>query len=381
LQPVRTEDALEAWQVDSEKMASGRRMGANLPDARNRTELIARLKKERTRKKLACGWNASLRTRVWRGGGRSFQALPPSPKSGAQTMDRRGFLNLAAVGGGAVFASGLAGCASRAAGMAGDDTDFYFVQLSDTHWGYNGPANPDAGVTLRKAVATVNTLSTPPEFIVFTGDLTHTTDDPVERRRRLAEFKTIVADLQVRNVHFMAGEHDASLDRGAAYKEIFGETHYSFDYKGVHFIAIDNVSDPGAKIGDEQMAWLAADLKQLDKKAPIVVLTHRPLFDLAPKWDWATRDGAQAIELLMPYENVTVFYGHIHQEHHQMTGHIAHHSAQSLIFALPAPASQPNRTPLPWDPALPYKGLGFREVVAEVGGKNYKIQEMPVARA
>jgi hypothetical protein len=181
-------------------------------------------------------------------------------------MQRRDFLALTALGGGAVFASGLAGCASRADGI--NQTDFYFVQLSDTHWGYQGPANPDAAITLRKAVATVNALETPPEFIVFTGDLTHTTDDPAERRRRLAEFKSIVADLKVKTVRFMPGEHDASLDRGAAYKEFFGETSYTFDHKGVHFIAIDNVSDPGAKIGDEQLAWLRADLAKLDKTSP-----------------------------------------------------------------------------------------------------------------
>ena len=296
-------------------------------------------------------------------------------------MRRRDFLNLTAIGGGAVFASGLAGCATQLDYAAGDTKDFYFVQLSDIHWGYKGPANPDAAVTLHKAVATVNALATPPDFIVFTGDLTHTTDDPDERRRRLAEFKSIVSGLRVRNVRFMAGEHDASLDQGTAFKEFFGETYYSFDHKGVHFIAIDNVSDLGANIGDAQLAWLAADLKRLDKKAPIVVLTHRPLFDLAPKWDWATRDGAKAVALLMPYENVTVFYGHIHQEHHHMTGHIAHHSAKSLIFALPAPGSQPNRTPLAWDPAAPYKGLGFREIEAEDVGKAYKLQELPVVRA
>jgi hypothetical protein len=296
-------------------------------------------------------------------------------------MQRRDFLTLTALGGGAVFASGLAGCAARADTMATAYTDFYFVQLSDTHWGYQGPANPDAAVTLRKAVATVNALEKPPEFVVFTGDLTHTTDDPAERRRRLAEFKAIVADLKVKPVRFMPGEHDASLDRGAAFKEFFGDTFYTFDHKGVHFIAIDNVSDPGAKIGDEQLAWLRTDLAKLDKKAPIVVLTHRPLFDLAPKWDWATRDGAHAIELLMPHENVTVFYGHIHQEHHHMTGHIAHHSAKSLIFPLPAPGSQDKRTPLPWDASLPYKGLGFREIEAEHAGTSFDVTEYPVVRA
>jgi hypothetical protein len=169
----------------------------------------------------------------------------------------------------------------------------------------------------------------------------------------------------------------SASDRGAAYKEFFGETFYTFDHKGVHFIAIDNVSDSGAKIGDEQLAWLRADLATRDKKAPIVVLTHRPLFDLAPKWDWATRDGAQAVEMLMPFANVTVFYGHIHQEHHHMTGHIAHHSAKSLIFPLPAPGSQPNRTPLPWDASSPYKGLGFREVEAEGVGTRLQGHRIP----
>jgi Calcineurin-like phosphoesterase len=296
-------------------------------------------------------------------------------------MDRRDFLGLAAVGGGAVFASGLAGCASRAGVIGGAANDFYFVQLSDTHWGYQGPANPEAAVTLRRAVAAVNALPTPPEFIVFTGDLTHTTDDPAERRRRLADFKSIVSDLRVKSVRFMPGEHDAALDGGAAFKEFFGDTFYTFDHKGVHFIAIDNVSDRGAKIGDEQLAWLGADLSNRDRRAPIVVLTHRPLFDLAPAWDWATRDGAQAMALLMPFENVTVFYGHIHQEHHHRTAHIAHHSAKSLIFPLPAPGSQPNRTPLPWDAGAPYKGLGFREIEAEDVGKAYKLTEFPVVRA
>jgi len=294
-------------------------------------------------------------------------------------FDRRQFLQLAGVGG-AVFASALAGCASATGAKAAVD-DFYFVQLSDTHWGFEGAPNPDAKLTLPKAVSAVNALAQPPDFVVFTGDLTHTTDDPQERHRRLAEFRDIAAQLKVKTVRFMPGEHDASLDNGAAYQEFFGATHYSFDHKGVHFIALDNVSDPAAKIGDEQLAWLAADLAQQPKDARIVVLTHRPLFDLYPQWDWATRDGARAIELLMQHANVTVFYGHIHQEHHFMTGHIAHHSAKSLIFALPAPGSQPRRSPLAWDAAQPYRGLGFREIEAEAQTAGYQITELPVVKA
>jgi len=291
------------------------------------------------------------------------------------TIDRRAFLRLAGLGG-VAYASGLAGCA----GALTSNKDFYFVQLSDAHWGFEGPPNPDARGTLPKAVAAVNSLAPEPDFIVFTGDLTHTTDDPVERRRRLGEFKRVVGRLHVQEVHFMPGEHDASLDGGAAFQEFFGSTHYTFDHKGVHFIVLDNVSDPAGKIGDAQLTWLAADLGKTDANLPIVVFTHRPLFDLYPQWDWATRDGAAAIDLLMPHPNVTVFYGHIHQENHHMTGHIAHHAARSLIFPLPAPGSQPKRTPLPWDDAHPYKGLGFREVEAQQHGQAYLLQELPVGR-
>ena len=292
----------------------------------------------------------------------------------AQSIDRRDFLKLAGLGG-VVFASGLPGFT-----LAAGQDDFYFVQLSDSHWGFEGPPNPDAKGTLKKAVAAVNALEREPDFIMFTGDLTHTTDNPVERRKRLSEFKEIVKDLKVKTVRFMPGEHDASLDNGKAFQEFFGATHYTFDHKGVHFIVLDNVSDPRASIGDEQLGWLAADLKQQKSDAPIVVFTHRPLFDLYPQWDWATRDGAKAVDMLMPYKNVTVFYGHIHQEHHHMTGHIAHHAAKGLMFPLPEAGKAPTRTPLPWNPAEPYKGLGFREVDADTKGADNKLTEFPVVK-
>ena len=302
-------------------------------------------------------------------------------------FDRRDFMKLAGIGG-VVFASGLG------AGVFGGNRhnqtsrdrrtgaeEFYFVQLSDTHWGFDGPkVNPDAQGTLKKAVAAVNSLEEQPDFVVFTGDLTHTTDDPKVRRERMAGFREITGQLRARTVRFMAGEHDASLDRGEAYQEFFGELHYTFDHKGVHFIVLDNVSDPEAIIGEAQLNWLRADLSRLQRDAPIVVLTHRPLFDLYPQWDWATRDAAAVINALMPYQNVTVFYGHIHQEHHHLTGHIAHHAAKSLMFPLPAPGSAPKRLPIPWDQSAPYKGLGFRNVEADVRKARYEITELPVTK-
>jgi hypothetical protein len=292
-------------------------------------------------------------------------------------MDRREFLKLAGLAGVVLVGAGAAG---RAFGA--DAGDFYFVQLSDTHWGFEGPAqNPDSAGTLKKAIAAVNALKEPPDFVVFTGDLTHTTEDPKVRRQRMDEVRSIIGELKVRDIKFMPGEHDASLDHGKAFQEFFGATHYTFDHKGVHFIAVDNVSDPGASIGSDQLGWLAADIERQPKDARIVVLTHRPLFDLYPQWDWATADGSKAIEILQARDNVTVFYGHIHQEHHFKTGAIEHHAAKGLMFALPAPGSQLKRTPVAWDPAVPYKGLGFREVEAETQPVKYDINELPVVAA
>jgi 3',5'-cyclic AMP phosphodiesterase CpdA len=299
-------------------------------------------------------------------------------------FDRRQFLRLAGLGG-AVFVTGAGGVAHAADATGGTGAapagDFFFVQLSDTHWGFEGAPNPDAKGTLPKAIAAVNALDPQPDFVIFTGDLTHTTDDPRERRKRMSEVKAMVGELKAKTVRFIPGEHDASLDSGRAFIEQFGQTHYTFDHKGVHFIVLDNVSDPSAQLGPVQLDWLAADLRGQPDDARIVVFTHRPLFDLYPQWDWATRDGAKAIDLLMPHRDVTVFYGHIHQEHHHATGHIEHHSAKSLIFALPVAGSQPKRTPLPWDAAHPYQGLGFREVTAKRSPTAYAITELPVVKA
>jgi Icc-related predicted phosphoesterase len=300
-------------------------------------------------------------------------------------MDRRGFIKLAALGGGIVFASSLKldafGAISETRATAAANEDFYFVQLSDTHWGFEGPKiNPDAQGTLKKAIEAVNELEQQPDFIVFTGDLTHTTDDPKLRRERMKQFQEIVSGLKIKDVRFMAGEHDASLDRGEAYQELFGKLNYSFDHKGVHFVVLDNVSDPGAVVGESQINWMTSDLKLQKNDARIVVLTHRPLFDLYPQWDWATRDGSDVVNELTPYKNVTVFYGHIHQEHHHMTGHIAHHSAKSLMFPLPPPGSLPKKVPVPWDAAAPYKGLGFRELKTDVRNASFGITEFPVVK-
>jgi Calcineurin-like phosphoesterase len=302
----------------------------------------------------------------------------------SQHMNRRDLLALMGIGG-VVFASGLAACAADPAPgpqVVGPPPppppapadDFFFLQLSDTHWGFKGPPNPQADVTLEHAIATINAVDVQPDFIVFTGDLTHTTDDAAERKARLGRVKEIASTLKVKNVRFLPGEHDAAPDHGDAYREAFGDLHYSFDHKGVHFVALDNVSQAGAGIGDDQLTWLAGDVANVPPQTPLVVLAHRPLFDLYPEWDWSTKDGARALEILSKRDQVTVFYGHIHQELHQTTGKIAHHSARSLMFPLPAPGSVPKKAPLPWDASSPDHGLGWRSIAMR--GASTRITEV-----
>ena len=266
--------------------------------------------------------------------------------------------------------------------MGGGDSDFSFVQVSDLHWGYNNPkVNPESRNTLPRAIAAINAMENKPEFIVFTGDLTQTTDDRAVRRQRLREVKEMIGGLGNQKVYTFAGEHDAALDRGEAYLEVFGGTlNYTFDHKGVHFIVLDNCSDPAPVLGAKQLEWLKADLTRQKPDAPIVVLTHRPLFAMNPQWDWNTRDGAQAIDALMPFKNVTVFYGHVHHENHFNTGHITHHSAMSTMFPLSPVGTMPEKTQLPWTPSQPFKGLGLRAVQATASGAAQQAREIPFAK-
>lgn len=291
-----------------------------------------------------------------------------------KNYSRRDFLAMAGVGG-LVFASGLPGCASISASGA----DFSFVQLTDIHWGYGNPkVNPDTRGTLTKALAAVNGMEQKPDFVVFTGDLTQTTDDPKVRRQRLREFQDMSRSLNV-PVRYFAGEHDASLDRGEAYLEVFGgQLNYTFEHRGIHFIVLDNISDPAPILGAKQIAWLKDDLTRQRADQPIVVLTHRPLFAMSPQWDWATRDGQQAIDLLMPFKNVTVFYGHVHHEHHQNTGHIAHHASKAVMFPLSPVGTAETKTQLLWDAAQPYKGLGWRAVRATASGATQQMREQNI---
>jgi 3',5'-cyclic AMP phosphodiesterase CpdA len=193
---------------------------------------------------------------------------------------------------------GLAGVLSA---QGAQNDALFFIQVSDTHWGFNNPKiNPDFAGTLKKGIAEINALQGKPDFLIFTGDETHTTADGAVRRQRMAQFKDLITGLNVKTIKFIPGEHDAALDNAQAYREFFGDPHYAFDLKGVHFVVLDNVSTPDGSFGDDQLQWLAGVLKGYDKDSQVIVFAHRPLIDVYAKWDWRTKDGAQALALFKP---------------------------------------------------------------------------------
>jgi 3',5'-cyclic AMP phosphodiesterase CpdA len=295
----------------------------------------------------------------------------------SRSFDRRAFLKIAgaSLGFGALYrfapalADGGEGSAlslrlAKANGEA--PAPFLFAQLSDTHVGFSGPPNPTGTRAFERAAAILDGLPAKPDFVLFTGDLTHDSENQDERVRRMRRFLEIAHTIRVPSIRMVPGEHDAGIDAGALFKEMVGETTYAFDHKGVHFVALDNVSRAKPEVGPERLAWLQKDLARYAKSTPIVVFTHRPLFDLKPEWEWFTSDGDKVMSVLAPYENVTVLYGHIHRENEHVEGHTRHFAARSLVFAFPDPA-QPEKKPLPFDPAHPFQNLGLR--LLHEGGK------------
>jgi len=260
-------------------------------------------------------------------------------------------------------------------------TPFSFVQLSDAHVGFNGPPDPLGTRAFERAVDMINALPQRPDLVLFTGDLTHDTEDRNVHVQRMKQFQEISKRINVPLIKCVPGEHDAGLDGGALYREFFSESYYSFDYRGVHFIALDNVSRPKPEVGVEQLAWLKKDLTRFAKSAPIVVFTHRPLFDLRPDWEWFTSDGDDVMNVLSAYDNVTVLYGHIHRDDEHESGGVHHYGARSLIFGFPDPKGNPGpRKAMPFDKDHPFKNLGIRTVSfngkAEVGSKELSIQDI-----
>jgi Calcineurin-like phosphoesterase len=224
-----------------------------------------------------------------------------------------------------------------------------FVQISDTHIGFNKDANPDVNGTLTRTIELVNAMPQQPELIIHTGDITHLS--------RPAEFdlaQQMLGQLRTAEMHTVPGEHDTSDATVSEYFNRFGKAsnnkgYYSFDHAGVHFIALINVLQfkPGGlgTLGDEQLAWVAADLKARSSSTPIVVFAHMPLWTIYEPWGWGTGDADQLVSMLRRFGSVTMLNGHIHQIVQKVEGNITYHSARSTAY--PQPLAGEGAGPLP----------------------------------
>jgi 3',5'-cyclic AMP phosphodiesterase CpdA len=225
-----------------------------------------------------------------------------------------------------------------------------FVQISDSHMGFNKAANPDVVGTLKTAVDRINALPTAPEFMLHTGDISH-----LSKPEEFDTVHQILKDARAKDVFFVPGEHDVLEDDGQQYRERYGKGTqgsgwYSFDKKGVHFVGLVNVLNLKAgglgTLGAEQLAWLRDDVQHLKHSTPIVVFAHIPLWSVYPDWGWGTDDAAQALALLKPFGSVTVLNGHIHQTMQKTEGNVTFHTAASTAFPQPAPGTADSPGPM-----------------------------------
>jgi 3',5'-cyclic AMP phosphodiesterase CpdA len=225
-----------------------------------------------------------------------------------------------------------------------------FLQISDSHVGFDKPANPNALATLQEAIDKVGTLPQRPSFMIHTGDITH-----LSKPSEFDNADQVIGKAKL-DVHYVPGEHDViDEDRGKAYLDRYGKNAkgagwYSFDQAGVHFIGLVNVLDLKAgglgNLGDEQLAWLEDDLRGKSASMPIVVFAHVPLWLVYDKWGWGTDDGARALDLLKRFGSVTVLNGHIHQIVQKVEGNMTFHTARSTAFPQPAPGTAPSPGPM-----------------------------------
>ena len=272
-------------------------------------------------------------------------------------IDRRGFLKCMAWAGTGTLCVMQGGvlrsyALSRLAQM--DDKamsgELSFAQISDSHMGFNKPANPDVAETLKAAVAKINALPNVPEFLLHTGDISH-----LSKPEEFDTVDQILKSAKPNDVFFVPGEHDVFSDNGEIYRDRYGKMAqgdgwYSFDKKGVHFVGLVNVMNLKAgglgNLGHEQLEWLEDDLKARSASTPIVVFAHIPLWSVYPQWGWGTEDAAQALGYLKKFGSVTVLNGHIHQTMQKVEGNVTFHTAASTAFPQPAPGSADSPGPM-----------------------------------
>ncbi len=266
--------------------------------------------------------------------------------------------------------------------LAAEQKAFTFLQISDSHIGFNKEENPNTPGTLGEAIERVKALPGKPAFMIHTGDISH-----LSKPAQFDDAEKIISQARL-DVHYVPGEHDlVDPEAGKLYRERYGRGTkgagwYSFDANGVHFIGLVNVVNLKAgglgNLGPEQLEWLEDDLKGRSASQPIVIFAHIPLWTVYPQWGWGTDDGAKALGYLKPFGSVTVLNGHIHQVMQKVEGNITFHTARSTAFPQPAPGTASSPGPMKVPAEQLEKMLGIASVTFKQNEQRLAIIDTPL---
>jgi 3',5'-cyclic AMP phosphodiesterase CpdA len=267
------------------------------------------------------------------------------------------------VAGGEVI-SHVAGAAGSAGVAQQSRPALRFAQISDSHIGFTGPANPNVADTFSHAIGQINSLGYTPDFVIHTGDLTH-----LATPAQFDQVKQMLTGLNTPRVFTVPGEHDSTDDAGQKYRQSFGagtrgDGWYSFDIGGVHLIGLVNTLNMQklGHLGTDQLEFIEKDVAGLSSDTPIVVFSHIPLFAMYPDWGWGTEDAVQALSHLKRFSSVTCLNGHVHQLFSKTEGNVMFYSGTTTAYPLPAPGQGPAPKPVTLPAGKLREALGVREV-------------------
>ena len=305
---------------------------------------------------------------------------PPSepgtgPEAGPAGMSRRQLLRHTAWFGAAVVLTVSGGevishlGTPPATAIGADPHALRFVQISDSHLGFHGPANTDVTGSFSRAIDQVNSLGFRPDFVMHTGDLTH-----LSTPAQFDQVAQMLRGLRTGAVFTVPGEHDSVDDHGQKYRAMFGagshgDGWYSFDVKGVHVIALVNTLalEKLGHLGTDQLDFVRNDVAGLSSDTPIVVFSHIPLFAMYPTWGWGTDDATQALSYLRRFSSVTCLNGHVHQLFTKTDGNVTFYSATTTAYPLPHPGVGPGPIPVTLPAGQLGAALGIRDVTYQPG--------------
>ena len=265
--------------------------------------------------------------------------------------------------------------------IAKEASGLTFLQISDSHMGFDKPANPNAKGTLEEAIERIKAIQTKPAFMIHTGDITH-----LSKESEFDDAEKIISQAKL-DVHYVPGEHDVIDPEIKLYKERYGRGtkgpgYYSFDANGVHFVGLVNVANLKGggmgSLGDEQLEWMEDDLKGRSASTPIVVFAHIPLWTVYPEWGWGTEDSGRALAYMKRFDSVTVLNGHIHQVMQKVEGNVTFHTARSTAFPQPAPGTAPSPGPMKVPEDKLRTLLGTASVTFKPGEQRLAIIDTPL---